>query len=137
METRFEIAHMLRGLEFNSGRAVLKFLLCILAAWTAAFWPEHAGLSEAGRWSLAIVVLGAGLWMTEAIPAFAVALLVIGLQILTLGRPGGVLLGAEDSAGWEMFVEPWASPPMWLFLGGWCWPVPQSGPGWTAILPRG
>lgn len=118
MDTRFEIAQVLRGLEFSSGRTVMKFSLCLLAAGAVAFWPEHAGLTEAGRWSLAIVVLGAGLWITEAIPAFAVALLVIGRQILTLGRPGGVLLGAQDFQSWEMFVKPWASPPMWLFFGG-------------------
>ena len=118
MDTRFEITQSLRKLEFNSGRAVLKFLVCLLVAWSVAFWPEHAGLSDAGRWSLAIVLLGAGLWITEAIPAFAVALLIIGLQILILGRPGGVLLGTDDLQGWEMFVKPWASPPMWLFFGG-------------------
>jgi sodium-dependent dicarboxylate transporter 2/3/5 len=83
-----------------------------------AFLPEYPGLGEAGRWSLAIVIIGAGLWMTEAIPAFSVALLIIGLQFITLGRPGGPLLAAEDTRGWEMFVRPWASPPMWLFFGG-------------------
>ena len=118
MDTRFEIAQSLRRLEFHSGRAMAKFLACLFVAWMAAFAPEHEGLSEAARWSLSIVVLGAGLWMTEAIPAFAVSLLVIGLQILVLGRPGGVLLDAEDAQGWEMFVNPWASPPMWLFFGG-------------------
>jgi sodium-dependent dicarboxylate transporter 2/3/5 len=35
-----------------------------------------------------------------------------------LGRPGGPLLGAADVDGWRMFVAPWASPMMWLFLAG-------------------
>lgn len=118
MDMRFQITQSLRGLEFGSGRAALKFLVCMLAAWAAAFWPEYAELGEAGRWSLAIIVLSAGLWITEAIPAFAVALLIIGLQIAILGRPGGVLLGADEVQGWEMFTQPWASPPMWLFFGG-------------------
>lgn len=118
MDARYDIIRSLRGLEFRSGPAVLKFCACVLVAWLAAFVPEHAGLTEAGRWSLAIVILGAGLWITEAIPAFAVALLIIGLQILILGRPGGVLLEKSDLQGWEMFVKPWASPPMWLFFGG-------------------
>jgi solute carrier family 13 (sodium-dependent dicarboxylate transporter), member 2/3/5 len=117
-DTRREMARLLRGLEFNSGRAVLKFAACALAAGLAAWLPEHAGLGEAGRWALAIVLLGAGLWITEAIPAFAVALLVIGLQIIVLGREGGVLAAAGDSKAWEAYVRPWASPPMWLFFGG-------------------
>lgn len=117
-ETRREMARLLRGLEFDSGRAVLKFVACGLAALAAAWLPEHAGLTEAGRSALAIVLLGAGLWITEAIPAFAVALLVIGLQIVVLGRAGGVLVAVGDSHAWEAYVRPWASPPMWLFFGG-------------------
>lgn len=96
----------------------MKFTLCAAAAWACAFLPLHEGLGEAGRWSMLIVLLGAGLWITEAVPAFAVALLIIGLQIITLGTPGGPLLAAADTRGWEMFVRPWASPPMWLFFGG-------------------
>jgi len=117
-DTRAEVKRILKGLEFSSGAAVAKFVACAALAWAGAFLPAHAGLAEAGRWSLAIVILGAGLWITEAIPAFAVALLIIGLQIITLGRPGGPLLATEDTKGWEMFVQPWASPPMWLFFGG-------------------
>lgn len=117
-DTRAEMRRILNGLEFSSGTAVVKFTVCAALAWACAFLPAHEGLAEAGRWSLLIVILGAGLWITEAIPAFAVALLVIGLQIVMLGRPGGPLLAAEDSKGWEMFVRPWASPPMWLFFGG-------------------
>ena len=118
IDTRAEVKRILKGLEFSSGAAVVKFATCAALAWACAFVPDHAGLAEAGRWSLAIVMLGAGLWITEAIPAFAVALLIIGLQIITLGSPGGPLLAAEDTKGWEMFVQPWASPPMWLFFGG-------------------
>lgn len=118
LDTRNEIHRLMRKFEFDSGQAVLKFCLCALAAYAVAAWPEHPGLSDAGRCSLGIVVLGAGLWITEAIPAFAVALLVIGLQIIILGREGGVLAEAGDTKAWEAYVRPWASPPMWLFFGG-------------------
>ncbi len=118
LDTRNEIHRLMRRFEFDSGRAVLKFSLCALAAYAAAAWPEHPGLGDAGRCSLGIVMLGAGLWITEAIPAFAVALLVIGLQIITLGREGGVLAETGDSKAWEDYVRPWSSPPMWLFFGG-------------------
>jgi sodium-dependent dicarboxylate transporter 2/3/5 len=90
--------------------------VCLLAAVLIAGMPAYPGLSPDGRWSLGIVVLAAGLWMTEALPAFAVALLVIGLQVVVLGRPG--MLGDGTGPGWEPFVAPWASGPMWLFLGG-------------------
>lgn len=117
-DTRAEVARLMERFQFRSGRAVLKVLLCAAIAVAMAFLPEFPGLSESGRSSMAIVILGAGLWITEAIPAFAVALLIIGLQILVLGAPGGVLAGDSDTKAWEVYVHPWASPPMWLFFGG-------------------
>ncbi len=64
------------------------------------------------------MVFAAALWVTEAMPAFAVALLVIGLQIAILGQPGGVWAAEGDTKAWTTFVQPWSSPTMWLFLGG-------------------
>lgn len=117
-DTRAEYKRILGHLEFNSGRAFLKFLGCLAVAVVLASVPEYDGLSPAGEWTLGIVLFCGLLWMTEAIPAFAVALLAIGLQILLLGTPGGVLYPEEDGKAWQRFVEPWASPSMWLFFGG-------------------
>lgn len=91
-------------------------ILTGLAAALIAFVPSYSGLDPAAMWTLFILLFAAGLWMTEAIPAFAVAILIIGLEILILGRPGGVF--ATGPKDWQMFVDPWSSPIMWLFLGG-------------------
>ncbi len=118
LDTRAEIARVLERFQFRSGRAFLKTLSCFALA-GAVFWlAPLPGMPESARAALAIVVLAAALWVSEAIPAFAVALLVIGLQVVVLGRPGGVLTAADDLQAWENFVKPWASPPMWLFFGG-------------------
>ncbi|MEM7600341.1 MAG: DASS family sodium-coupled anion symporter [Verrucomicrobiota bacterium] len=109
---------MLGHLEFNSGVALLKFLLCLVAAGAIAFIPHYEGLDPAARLTLCIVIFCGLLWMTEAIPAFAVALLAIGLQIMILGQPGGVMNPEGDPDAWQKFVQPWASPSMWLFFGG-------------------
>lgn len=60
-----------------------KVSLCGAPALLVAYVPEHAGLSEAGRASLAIMVLAAGLWISEVLPAFAVARLAVALLWLT------------------------------------------------------
>lgn len=117
-DTRAEYRRILGFFEFNSARALLKFFFCAAVALVAATSMKGSTLGEAGSVSLGIVVLCGLLWMTEAIPAFAVALLAIGLQIALLGKPGGVLVPENETRGWEMFVEPWASPSMWLFFGG-------------------
>ncbi|MCF3652454.1 SLC13 family permease [Synoicihabitans lomoniglobus] len=115
-DTRKSAQKYLGKLDPHSKGIVRKIIGSLLFASVAAALPEYAGLSEAGRWCLFILLLAGGLWVTEAIPAFAVSLLVIGLEIMVLGRPGGVL--AETKSDWTMFVEPWSSPVIWLFFGG-------------------
>ena len=118
LDTRAEIQRLLRHFQFRSGRALAKSLACTALAWLVVYWPPLPDITLSARVSLGIVTLAAALWITEAIPAFAVALLVIGLQIIVLGQPGGLLFTADDRSAWEAYVRPWASPPMWLFLGG-------------------
>ncbi len=117
-DTRAEVARVLKRFQFRPGRALARSLGCFMLA-ALVFWlAPLPDLPESARAALAIVVLAASLWITEAIPAFAVALLIIGLQVAVLGRPGGVLAAPGDLQAWEKFVRPWASPPMWLFFGG-------------------
>ena len=116
IDTRAEVNRILGKLEFSSGRALAKVVACAVFAGAVALLPTHAGLSEGGRWAFFILLFGGGLWVTEAIPAFAVALVIIGLEIAILGRPSGVF--AQSAKDWEMFVMPWSSPLIWLFFGG-------------------
>lgn len=116
LDSRREANRLLGYLEVTSWRPLAVACACAGLALAAALMPEHAGLNPAGRWALFILVLAAGLWVTEAIPAYAVAMLVIGLEIAILGREGGVF--ATDEHTWKMFVEPWGSPLIWLFFGG-------------------
>lgn len=91
------------------------FTLTFLFALCVAFIPEYS-LSNQGVFMLFILLFAAGLWITEAIPAFAVSLLVIALEI--------VLLGFSDfdftskSKEWETYLNPWSSPLIFLFLAG-------------------
>lgn len=116
LDTRRQARRVLGKLQISSTRRFVKMILTGLAAALIAFVPSYSGLDPAAMWTLFILLFAAGLWMTEAIPAFAVAILIIGLEILILGRPGGVF--ATGPKDWQMFVDPWSSPIMWLFLGG-------------------
>lgn len=124
MDTRAQAKRLLGSFERSELEGMVKTIGCGLLALAVVFGPELLGLglldglSPGGRASLGIMVFAAGLWVTEAMSAFAVALLVIGLQIAILGRPGGVWAAEGDSSAWTAFVAPWASPTMWLFLGG-------------------
>ena len=117
-DTRRAARRFVAAVEFDDMGALLRVLGCLLAAGLIAFLPDWPGLDPAARRCLFIRVLAAGLWATEAIPAFAVAFLVIGLSILLLGRPDGVFVGADEPDRWQIFIAPFASPLIWLFLAG-------------------
>jgi len=68
--------------------------------------PAPSGLSDAGWRSLAVMVLMALLWISEAIPLSATALLPL------------VLLPLLGVAGVDVAARPYAHPLIFLFLGG-------------------
>ncbi|MBX3272337.1 MAG: SLC13/DASS family transporter [Sandaracinaceae bacterium] len=114
--SRRNAARVIGRLEVSSWRRIGIALACLALAAAITLVPPYPDLPDAARWALFITVLAAGLWITEAISAFAVGLLVIGLSVAILGRPGGVF--AQDEETWKIFLEPWGSPLIWLFFGG-------------------
>jgi len=117
-DTRRAARRFVAAVEFDDMGALVRVLGCLVVAAAVAFLPDWQGLDPAARRCLFILVLAAGLWATEAIPAFAVALLVIGLAILLLGRPEGVFVSPDEPERWQIFIAPFASPLIWLFLAG-------------------
>ncbi|OEK03889.1 hypothetical protein BFP97_15215 [Roseivirga sp. 4D4] len=68
-----------------------------------------------------VFVLSALLWVTEALPLFATALLAIGLQIILLANPGewlGVGFESGNNPDFREILSPFADPILILFLGG-------------------
>jgi len=96
----------------NRKDRLTRFAISLLVALAAAYIPVFEGLSPEGRTTLFILIFAAGLWLSEAIPAFAVSFLIITLEIVLLG------LLPEGGREWESFLSPWASPLVFLFLAG-------------------
>jgi sodium-dependent dicarboxylate transporter 2/3/5 len=101
----------------SHARRPVLFCICLAIALVVAAWlrPDQT-LSPAALRALFILVLAVLLWATEVIPAFAVGLLVIALNVALLGRPQGVF--AQHEKDWEQFVEVFGHPLIWLFFGG-------------------
>lgn len=55
-----------------------------------------------------------GLWVTEAVPAFAVGLFIMGYLVYVLGSPWLMETPRETSA----YLDTWSSPVIWLLMGG-------------------
>jgi sodium-dependent dicarboxylate transporter 2/3/5 len=98
------------------GNSVKSLIALGIAATIAALAPESELLDPAARRALFILLFAAFLWMSDAMPAYSVGILVIALQILLLGRAGGVF--ATTSRDWEEFVAVLGHPLVWLFFGG-------------------
>lgn len=124
LDTRAEAQRQIGLFQRKLAIAVTKVAAAILVSLLIVLVPEWIGwsvfqeLDSDGRFTLGLLAFAAFLWISEAIPAFAVAVLVIGLEVVVLGMPGGFFAPTGDTKAWQQFVAPWASPLMWLFLGG-------------------
>lgn len=95
--------------------ALQKFVFSLIFALFVAFVPTYTGLSHSGVIALFILCFSAALWVTEAIPAFAVGLLIVGLNILLLGFENFQFSPTHD---WKIYLKPWSSPLVFLFFAG-------------------
>lgn len=100
------------SIQHNVSRFIISFLLSYLIAFT----PSYIGLTQEATYMLFIIVFAACLWMSEAIPAFAVSFLIIALEILFLGFNDFDF--SSQSKDWMYFLKPWSSPLVFLFIAG-------------------
>ncbi len=107
--------------EFLKSKDGIAQLIKLALAFVIAFGvsralPNSPLLTEAGRMTAFIFFTGALLWTTETLPAFATGILIAGMNIMILGKPGGVF--ATDDKQWAMFINPFVSPIILIFFGG-------------------
>lgn len=103
-------------------RMVSIFLICLLiSSLVTVLALQSPQFNNEAGWMAGIFTLACLLWMTEALPLFATALLIMGLEVLLLANPGGWRgLGFESktSPNFTYFLEPLSDPIIVLFLGG-------------------
>jgi sodium-dependent dicarboxylate transporter 2/3/5 len=105
-----------RILQPGKRHALRRFLLFILVTAVAiGIWNEvtHT-LPPEQRAVLFLFLLAVGLWITEAVPAFAVGLLIMGYLVFALGTP----LIVSEPLNVNTYLNTWSSPVIWLMLGG-------------------
>eukprot|EP01022_Parablepharisma_sp_SALTPOND_P034504 TRINITY_DN92004_c0_g1_i1.p1 TRINITY_DN92004_c0_g1~~TRINITY_DN92004_c0_g1_i1.p1 ORF type:complete len:485 (+),score=-11.10 TRINITY_DN92004_c0_g1_i1:160-1455(+) len=73
---------------------------------------------------LFILVFSGALWMTEAIPAFAVSFLLISLEIMLLGFDNFNF--ESNSKEWVTYLSAWANPLIFLFMAGFIMAIAAS-----------
>jgi sodium-dependent dicarboxylate transporter 2/3/5 len=115
-------------------KPVVKVLTVMALAIGAGFLPLQ-GLTTASRMCLMIFVGAAGFWVTEAIPPFATAIMVIVMSVYMLGGNGGGP-AADSVTYYRVFLNPIASPILVLFFGGFILAVAATKHGLDVRLAR-
>jgi len=95
------------------------FLLSILVAFVLTHFLRGPDFSQAQDYVLFLLFLSIGLWFTEAIPPFAVGILIVGFLVFFLGSlsPDSVGKNGETLDVYK-FVSTWSNSIIWLILGG-------------------
>jgi sodium-dependent dicarboxylate transporter 2/3/5 len=114
-------------------KKTLKVLIILTAAIGSGFLPLPE-LSTAARICLMIFVGAAGFWVTEVIPPFATAIMVLVLSIYFLGMSNGAL--GSDPVDYKIFLNPIASPVLVLFFGGFVLALAATKHGFDVRLAK-
>ncbi|WDE96039.1 SLC13 family permease [Lentisphaera profundi] len=112
LSSRRHLKQLMGVYQAHPYRDGIKIVFLLGMSLLASFYPEYGGMPIPERRALFILLLSASMWMTEALPAFAVGFLVIGLSIFLLSPERG------GEIPWQTFTNTWSSPIIWLFLGG-------------------
>src|SRR6188508_1238366 len=95
-------------------RSVLYFLLSFIVAFILTLLLKDPGFNNSQVYVLFILFFAMGLWFTEAVPPFAVSLLIIAYLVFVLGNKN--LNPASENI--EKYVTTFSSSVIWLMLGG-------------------
>src|SRR4249919_910061 len=93
---------------------VYLFLGSFAAAGVLTFLLKEPGFTDSQVYVLFLLFFAIGLWVTEAIPAFAVSLFIIAFLVFALGNK--YFNSAPENI--EMYVQTFSDSIIWLLLGG-------------------
>ena len=114
MDSRYYALRLYLRKKWPLGYNVTLLLGVMILAWVLSYLAKGEGISDQTANALFLLVMAAGLWISEAIPPFAVSILVIGFSIYFLDDSHWNII----SEGWQDYLGTWASPIIWILLGG-------------------
>lgn len=86
------------------------FILSLIAAFGLFYFVSDPQFTDTQNYVLFILFLSIALWITEAIPPFAVGILIIGFLVFSIGN--------DEPENVKKYVQTWSDSVIWLFLGG-------------------
>ena len=95
-------------------RSIQYFFVSMMVASVLTFLLKEPSFTDTQVYVLFLLFFAISLWITEAIPAFAVSLLILAYLVYTLGNPN--LNSAPEKI--DRYVNTFSSSVTWLLLGG-------------------
>lgn len=104
----------------DAQQRVIYFLLSLIVAFLVTFYitVNEEAFTIIQQYVFFILIFAVALWVTEAIPPFAVGLLIVGLLIFLLGQTDTNVQGEPGYIDVKSFVGTWSNSVIWLMLGG-------------------
>src|SRR5215467_9649467 len=95
-------------------RSVLYFFGSLIVALILTWLVKEPTFTDSQVYVFFLLFFSVGLWITEAIPAFAVALFIMAFLVFALGNPQ--FNSAPEKI--DKYVNTFSSSIIWLLLGG-------------------
>lgn len=102
----------------NIQQKVIYFLLSIILAFGLTYGINEPELDQAQVYVMFLLFLSIGLWVTEAVPPFAVGLFIVGFLIFALGSHYQKVDPENATEYVIKYVQTWSNSVIWLMLGG-------------------
>jgi solute carrier family 13 (sodium-dependent dicarboxylate transporter), member 2/3/5 len=103
-----------RSSFIKNNKQLFYFLVSFIAALVITFLVREPSYSQAQTYVLFLLVFSVGLWLTEAVPPFAVGLFIIAYLVFTLGYE----LFTSTPMDVKIYVNTFSSSVIWLMMGG-------------------
>jgi len=111
---RASVRHLRMERVVETQQRIIYFLLSVLVALGLTWFLGEPDFTAAQNYVMFLLFFSIGLWISEAIPPFAVGIMIVGFLVFALGREG---MSAEHIQV-EKFVNTWSNSVIWLLLGG-------------------
>ncbi len=110
------MSHIQKVVDVQS--RIIYFLLCVILSFGLTYLMNEPELDKAQIYVLFLLFLAIGLWVTEAIPPFAVGLMVFGFLIFSMNSYYSEIDPDNVREHYIGYINSWSSSVIWLLLGG-------------------
>jgi len=102
------------GTFFEINKKLVYFLISLVVALALTAFLSEPSFTQAQTYVLFLLIFSVSLWLTEAVPPFAVGLFIIAYLVFTLGYE----LFTSTPLDVKIYVNTFSSSVIWLMMGG-------------------